>query len=51
MLFPGKMSEKLFNVAPFVPSSKIYIVVVGNEVLELNDTSFSSQLLPAMQNL
>lgn len=39
------------NVAPFVPATKISTVAVGNEVLESNDPSLSSQLLPAMQNL
>ncbi|KAK8933328.1 Glucan endo-1,3-beta-glucosidase 7 [Platanthera zijinensis] len=39
------------NIQPFLPSSSIYAISVGNEVLTEADPSLSSQLLPAMQNL
>lgn len=39
------------NVVPFVPSSKISTISVGNEVLLYGDDGLKSQLLPAMQNL
>ncbi|KAJ6846837.1 putative glucan endo-1,3-beta-glucosidase 7 [Iris pallida] len=39
------------NVLPFLPSSAISTVSVGNEIFQLADPSLSTQLLPAMQNL
>ncbi|KAK8937939.1 Glucan endo-1,3-beta-glucosidase 7 [Platanthera guangdongensis] len=39
------------NIQPFLPSSSIYAISVGNEVLTEADPSLSSQLLSAMQNL
>ncbi|XP_074567758.1 glucan endo-1,3-beta-glucosidase 7-like [Curcuma longa] len=39
------------NVFPYVNSSSISIVTVGNEALNSGDSSLASNLLPAMQNL
>ncbi|XP_020596423.1 glucan endo-1,3-beta-glucosidase 7-like [Phalaenopsis equestris] len=39
------------NLLPFIPSTNISAVSVGNEVLNSGDPSLSSLLLPAMQNL
>ncbi|KAH0467710.1 hypothetical protein IEQ34_002743 [Dendrobium chrysotoxum] len=39
------------NLLPFLPSTSISAVSVGNEVLNSGDSSLSSLLLPAMQNL
>ncbi|URD95369.1 glucan endo-1,3-beta-glucosidase [Musa troglodytarum] len=39
------------NVLPYVPSSSISVVSVGNEALSSGDPSLASSLLPAMQNL
>ncbi|XP_020576388.1 glucan endo-1,3-beta-glucosidase 7-like isoform X2 [Phalaenopsis equestris] len=39
------------NVLPFLPSTSISSISVGNEVLSFGDPSIISQLLPAMQNL
>ncbi|KAL3499112.1 hypothetical protein ACH5RR_041844 [Cinchona calisaya] len=39
------------NVQPYLPSTKITSIAVGNEVLTFNDTSLSANLLPAMQNV
>ncbi|KAK1645379.1 hypothetical protein QYE76_063184 [Lolium multiflorum] len=39
------------NVLPFIPSSAISVVAVGNEVLESGDAALAAALLPAMQNL
>ncbi|XP_038990046.1 glucan endo-1,3-beta-glucosidase 7-like [Phoenix dactylifera] len=39
------------NVAPFLPSSSIAAISVGNEALNSSDPSLASNLLPAMQNL
>ncbi|XP_027101553.2 glucan endo-1,3-beta-glucosidase 11-like [Coffea arabica] len=39
------------NVQPFLPATRITCIAVGNEVLTFNDTSLSSNLLPAMQSV
>ncbi|KAG1366738.1 glucan endo-1,3-beta-glucosidase 7 [Cocos nucifera] len=39
------------NILPFIPSSSIAAVSVGNEALNSGDPSLASNLLPAMQNL
>lgn len=39
------------NILPYIPSSSIYAVSVGNEALNSGDPSLASNLLPAMQNL
>ncbi|KAL0921861.1 hypothetical protein M5K25_008975 [Dendrobium thyrsiflorum] len=39
------------NVLPYLPATSISTISVGNEVLTSGDSSLSSQLLPAMQNL
>nr|XP_010939269.1 glucan endo-1,3-beta-glucosidase 7 [Elaeis guineensis] len=39
------------NILPFIPSSSIATVSVGNEALNSGDPSLASNLLPAMQNL
>ncbi|KAI0527190.1 hypothetical protein KFK09_002789 [Dendrobium nobile] len=39
------------NVLPFLPSTSISSISVGNEALSFGDPSVASQLLPAMQNL
>ncbi|KAK8953374.1 Glucan endo-1,3-beta-glucosidase 7 [Platanthera guangdongensis] len=39
------------NVLPFLPSTSISAVSVGNEALSSGDPSIASLLLPAMQNL
>lgn len=39
------------NVLPFLPSTTISTISVGNEALSSGDPSISSLLLPAMQNL
>ncbi|KAK1293412.1 Glucan endo-1,3-beta-glucosidase 7 [Acorus calamus] len=39
------------NVLPFLPSTNILLISVGNEVLTSGDPTLPSQLLPAMQNL
>ncbi|KAL3817854.1 hypothetical protein ACJIZ3_003759 [Penstemon smallii] len=39
------------NVLCYLPSTKITTIAVGNEVLTYNDTTLSSNLLPAMQNI
>ncbi|XP_042505750.1 glucan endo-1,3-beta-glucosidase 11 [Macadamia integrifolia] len=39
------------NVQPFLPATKITCITVGNEVLTLNDTSLTENLLPAMQSV
>lgn len=39
------------NVQSYLPATKITCITVGNEVLTLNDTALSSNLLPAMQGI
>ncbi|KAJ1404011.1 Glycoside hydrolase family 17 [Sesbania bispinosa] len=39
------------NLQPYLPSTKITSIFVGNEVLTFNDTSLTSNLLPAMQSV
>ncbi|KAI8546112.1 hypothetical protein RHMOL_Rhmol07G0090800 [Rhododendron molle] len=39
------------NVQPYLPSTKITCITVGNEVLTFNDTSLNENLLPAMQSV
>ncbi|XP_016432978.1 glucan endo-1,3-beta-glucosidase 11 [Nicotiana tabacum] len=39
------------NVQAYLPSTKIICIAVGNEVLTFNDTSLTSNLLPAMQSV
>ncbi|XP_056173660.1 glucan endo-1,3-beta-glucosidase 11 [Syzygium oleosum] len=39
------------NIQPFLPSTKITCITVGNEVLTFNDTSLTANVLPAMQGL
>ncbi|KAL3738423.1 hypothetical protein ACJRO7_019889 [Eucalyptus globulus] len=39
------------NIQPYLPSTKITCITVGNEVLTLNDTSLTADVLPAMQGL
>ncbi|XP_073223981.1 glucan endo-1,3-beta-glucosidase 11 isoform X1 [Cicer arietinum] len=39
------------NLQPYLPSTNITSIFVGNEVLTFNDTSLTSNLLPAMQSV
>eukprot|EP00252_Welwitschia_mirabilis_P020612 TRINITY_DN5086_c0_g1_i2.p1 TRINITY_DN5086_c0_g1~~TRINITY_DN5086_c0_g1_i2.p1 ORF type:complete len:374 (+),score=61.79 TRINITY_DN5086_c0_g1_i2:92-1213(+) len=39
------------QIAPYVPSTNIIAILVGNEVLLTGDNSLVSQLLPALQSL
>ncbi|GMH13435.1 hypothetical protein Nepgr_015276 [Nepenthes gracilis] len=39
------------NVIMYYPSSKIFLITVGNEVMTSGDQNLISQLLPAMQNI
>ncbi|KAJ6795934.1 putative glucan endo-1,3-beta-glucosidase 7 [Iris pallida] len=39
------------NILPFLPSSAISVISIGNEFLNFGDPSLYSQLLPAMKNL
>ncbi|KAK4389634.1 Glucan endo-1,3-beta-glucosidase 11 [Sesamum angolense] len=39
------------NVQCYLPATKITCIAVGNEVLTFNDSTLSSNLLPAMENL
>lgn len=39
------------NLQPYLPATKITSIFVGNEVLTFNDTSLTSNLLPAMQSV
>ncbi|KAK1419188.1 hypothetical protein QVD17_28350 [Tagetes erecta] len=39
------------NVQTYLPATKITSIVIGNEVLTLNDTSLAACLLPAMQSI
>lgn len=39
------------NVQAYLPATKITSIAVGNEVLTFNDTTLSSNLLPAMQSV
>ncbi|XP_073021244.1 glucan endo-1,3-beta-glucosidase 11-like [Primulina eburnea] len=39
------------NVQSYLPSTKITSIVVGNEILTLNDSVLSSNLLPAMESI
>lgn len=39
------------NLQPYLPSTKITSIFVGNEVLTFNDSSLTSSLLPAMQSV
>ncbi|OVA20110.1 Glycoside hydrolase [Macleaya cordata] len=39
------------NVQPFFPATKITCITIGNEILTLNDTSLTNNLLPAMQSV
>ncbi|WCJ26656.1 Glucan endo-1 3-beta-glucosidase 11 [Euphorbia peplus] len=39
------------NVQPYLPTTNITCITVGNEVLTFNDTSLTDHLLPAMQNV
>lgn len=39
------------NVQAYLPATKITCITVGNEVLTLNDSSLTDNLLPAMQGL
>lgn len=39
------------NVQCYLPSTKIAYIAVGNEVLTFNDSTLSSHLLPAMENI
>lgn len=49
---PGKAQAWVkSNVQAYLPATKITCITVGNEVLTLNDSSLTDNLLPAMQNL
>ncbi|KAJ6813722.1 putative glucan endo-1,3-beta-glucosidase 7 [Iris pallida] len=49
---PSKASQWLSaNVLPYVPSSSISVISVGNEFLNYGDPALFPQLLAAMQNL
>lgn len=39
------------NVEAYLPATRIACIAVGNEVLTLNDTTLSGNLLPAMQSI
>lgn len=39
------------NVQCYLPATKIACIAVGNEVLTFNDSTLSSHLLPAMENI
>lgn len=39
------------NLQPYLPATKITSIFVGNEILTFNDTSLTSNLLPAMQSV
>ncbi|CAM8879564.1 unnamed protein product [Rhodiola kirilowii] len=39
------------NVQTYLPATKISTITVGNEILTFNDTTMSSNLLPAMQGI
>lgn len=39
------------NLQPYLPATNISCIFVGNEVLTFNDTSLTSNLLPAMQSV
>ncbi|PIN10413.1 Glucan endo-1,3-beta-D-glucosidase [Handroanthus impetiginosus] len=39
------------NVQGYLPATKITTIAVGNEVLTFNDSTLSSNLLPAMENI
>ncbi|KAK4421452.1 Glucan endo-1,3-beta-glucosidase 11 [Sesamum alatum] len=39
------------NVQCYLPATKITCIAVGNEVLTFNDSTLSSNLLPAMENI
>ncbi|XP_027367840.1 glucan endo-1,3-beta-glucosidase 11 [Abrus precatorius] len=39
------------NLQPYLPATKITSIFVGNEVLTFNDTTLTSNLLPAMQSV
>lgn len=39
------------NIQPYIPSTKIVSITVGNEILTGNDTSLAQSLLPAMESL
>ncbi|XP_010542063.1 PREDICTED: glucan endo-1,3-beta-glucosidase 11 [Tarenaya hassleriana] len=39
------------NISPFLPATNITCITVGNEVLTLNDTSLTDNLVPAMQGV
>jgi exo-beta-1,3-glucanase (GH17 family) len=39
------------NVQPFLPATNITCIAVGNEVLSLNDTTLTNNLVPAMQSV
>ncbi|KAK6122511.1 hypothetical protein DH2020_043739 [Rehmannia glutinosa] len=39
------------NVQSYLPATKITCIAVGNEVLTLNDSTLSSNLLPAMESI
>ncbi|CAH9106546.1 unnamed protein product [Cuscuta europaea] len=39
------------NVEAYLPATRITCIAVGNEVLTLNDTNLSGNLLPAMQSI
>ncbi|KAL7111061.1 hypothetical protein ACP275_05G064400 [Erythranthe tilingii] len=39
------------NVQPYLPATKITCITLGNEVLTLNDSALSADLLPAMEGI
>ncbi|KNA20791.1 hypothetical protein SOVF_048840 [Spinacia oleracea] len=39
------------NVQSYLPDTNITCILIGNEVLALNDTALTTSLLPAMQNM
>jgi hypothetical protein len=39
------------NVTPFLPATNITCITIGNEILALNDSSLTTNLLPAMQGV
>ncbi|KAJ7560802.1 hypothetical protein O6H91_04G147000 [Diphasiastrum complanatum] len=39
------------NIVPFIPATKIGVIMVGNEVLTRSDPAFTPLLVPAMWNL
>ncbi|KAL1213004.1 Glucan endo-1,3-beta-glucosidase 11 [Cardamine amara subsp. amara] len=39
------------NLTPFIPATNITCITIGNEILALNDSSLTDNLLPAMQGV